>query len=121
MHDVCVCIFFHRNDVSPSLNSSLTFDMSSVQQQAKPDVGRPLDGRVRRHCCAPASTNFASFSSAIRQPVSLSAGARPGGKLSCTASTSVLPPASTSVYGSSRRASQDQPSRTPWLRPPAHS
>jgi hypothetical protein len=26
----------------------LTFDMRGGQQQAKPDVGRPLDGRVGR-------------------------------------------------------------------------
>src|SRR5213596_2994168 len=27
----------------------LTFDMRGGRQLAKPDVGRPLDGRVRRH------------------------------------------------------------------------
>src|SRR5438034_596930 len=30
--------------------SALTFDMRGGRQLAKPDVGRPLDGRVRRHC-----------------------------------------------------------------------
>src|SRR6185369_11156583 len=29
----------------------LTFDMRGMRQQAKPDVGRPLDGRVRTDCC----------------------------------------------------------------------
>src|SRR5205814_7844027 len=29
---------------------ALTFDMRGGRQQAKPDVARPLDGRVR-HCC----------------------------------------------------------------------
>ena len=29
---------------------ALTFDMRGGRQLAKPDVGRPLDGRVRRHC-----------------------------------------------------------------------
>src|SRR5437870_3851354 len=28
---------------------ALTFDMRGGRQLAKPDVGRPLDGRVRRH------------------------------------------------------------------------
>src|SRR4051812_30556893 len=31
------------------IRSALTFDMRGGRQQAKPDVGRPLDGRVRAH------------------------------------------------------------------------
>ena len=36
----------HANDV---LSWRPKFDMSGSQQQAKPDVGCPLDGRVRRY------------------------------------------------------------------------
>src|SRR5436190_11693442 len=32
------------------IRSALTFDVRGVRQQAKPDVARPLDGRVRGHC-----------------------------------------------------------------------
>ena len=31
------------------IHCNLTFDMRGGRQQAKPDVGRPLDGRVSRH------------------------------------------------------------------------
>src|SRR5882672_4578888 len=49
------------------------------------------------HFLWPASTNAASLSSAMRQPVSLSADEIPDGRLSCTPSTSVPSPASVSV------------------------
>jgi len=35
-------------DVHASQHWHLTFDMRGGRQQAKPAVGRPLDGRVRR-------------------------------------------------------------------------
>src|SRR5438034_5309022 len=36
--------------VSVCILGRLTFDMRGGRQLAKPDVGRPLDGRVRRLC-----------------------------------------------------------------------
>ena len=35
--------------VISDVHGGLTFDMRGGRQLAKPDVGRPLDGRVRRH------------------------------------------------------------------------
>jgi len=39
-----------RGRVSSHFFGRLTFDMRGGRQQAKPDVGRPLDGRVRPIC-----------------------------------------------------------------------
>src|SRR5438105_3370467 len=38
----------------------LTFDMRGGRQLAKPDVARPLDGRVRHHCDGGSSGPFLS-------------------------------------------------------------
>src|SRR5438105_13186895 len=44
----------------------LTFDMRGGRQLAKPDVGRPLDGRVRRHW-ASAPRRFRKSASSARR------------------------------------------------------
>ena len=50
----CVDLLRSANDAwrSTPTRYCLTFDMRGGRKQAKPDCGRPLDGRVRRRCFA---------------------------------------------------------------------
>src|SRR5438105_9014551 len=44
-----------RHGIGLLMHWGLTFDMRGGRQLAKPDVGRPLDGRVSRHTRGPAT------------------------------------------------------------------
>src|SRR5881392_826095 len=45
-----LCIFGEWACGRWNFDWGLTFDMRGGRKQAKPDCGRPLDGRVSRHC-----------------------------------------------------------------------